>query len=88
MLHEADRRTGAIVDALLAACAEAMPGDRVAVPFSAAPLYMERKPSLPELRRIRRQFLGLLQSRAPDDVDAIGPQFVDFIAATLRTAPA
>jgi hypothetical protein len=87
MLHEADRRTSAIVDAIVAASGDALPGDRVTVPHSAVALLLERKTSLAELRRLRRQFLVRLQARAPDDVDALGPQFVEFVAAALRAAP-
>ncbi len=82
-LHQLDKVTLDISAAVQAALPGAMPGDRVPVPGSRAPVLLARKPTVPELSRIRRQFLKLATTHPGDDAARVGDQFVSFLNQSL-----
>ncbi len=60
-------------------------GESVRVPKSATPVFLARKPTLPELSRIRRQFIKVNTMRPGDDLDGTTSLFVDYVNKVLAT---
>ncbi len=56
---------------------------QVVVPRSSLPVVLTRKPTLPELSRLKRQFLKLATTHPGDDANAAGDLFVKYLNQNL-----
>jgi protein KTI12 len=85
-LHELDKATQDIVSTLAERLSGAMPGDRVGVPGCATPVVLTRKPTLPELSRLRRQFLKVAKAHPGSETSSAGKLFVDYLNKELSSS--
>jgi tRNA uridine 5-carbamoylmethylation protein Kti12 len=60
-------------------------GESVRIPKSKIPVLLSRKPTLPELSRIRRQFIKVNTMHPDDDLDGMTSLFVEYINKVLAT---
>eukprot|EP00047_Mylnosiga_fluctuans_P011052 m.19382 g.19382 ORF g.19382 m.19382 type:complete len:270 (-) comp3434_c0_seq1:246-1055(-) len=77
-LHELDSITQDIIAAMLKAQATFVPGDAIAVPGCDKKVTLKRAVGLPELRRLRRQFIAFTKTH-PMGVPQIASTFVEFL---------
>lgn len=77
-LHELDRITQDVETAILQAQSTFVPGDAIALPGGSRPVTLKRATNMPELRRLRRQFITFTKTH-PVDVALIAPTFAEFI---------
>eukprot|EP00123_Amoebidium_parasiticum_P007416 comp18113_c1_seq1/m.18777 comp18113_c1_seq1/g.18777 ORF comp18113_c1_seq1/g.18777 comp18113_c1_seq1/m.18777 type:complete len:275 (-) comp18113_c1_seq1:164-988(-) len=82
-LHELDRVTQTIANALLEAQKTAVVGDEVPVPNSDAKVRIKRHVTLSELMRLRRQFVSVQRLHSLQSAQRIGPLFVEFLNNTM-----
>ena len=81
-VHELDQTTQEIVSYLKTS--QYQVGDSLTVPKSTAQVKMVKKVGVPELNRIRRQFIKLSQTNPPDDASQIGNVFVEYLNSNLN----
>ena len=85
-LHVLDKVAQDIVSAVQSAITMGSGvGDSVRVPRSDVPVVLTRKPTVPELSRIRRQFVKLSSMLTGSDADAIGRLFVEHLNKALAS---
>lgn len=84
-LHELDSITKAVTEQLVTAVPTCVAGDVVRVAHVGRPIVLVRKPTVAELRRLRRQFLKIAKAHPPPDASAIGRTFVGYIETSLSS---
>jgi len=78
-LHELDSLTQTIVQSLMDAQKNAVPGDKLAVSGTEEKVIMKSTRSLGELTRLRRQFISYTKMHPVDDRTKLASMFVTFI---------
>lgn len=84
-----DKVSQDVVTTVQASLGSAVVGDRVAVPPSPIPVVLTRKPTIMELRRLRRQFVKMTQGQtaAPSrgiSLPSIAKSFVEYVNSSLQ----
>lgn len=83
-VHELDRITQEVINAILEAQNLAIVGDAITIPETKSKVILRRRVNLAELRRLRRQFLKVANA-TPPAVDQIATSFVVYLNSTFET---
>ena len=81
-LYELDRITQQVVQAVIDA-QKLLGCGTIRVPHSDRPIALTRSVTVPELNRIRLQFLAINKINVITDIAKIGPSFTDYLNSAL-----
>jgi tRNA uridine 5-carbamoylmethylation protein Kti12 len=84
LLYELDKVTGEIVSTLMSSKTTSMAGDMIPVEHTTTRLRVPQFVSLPELRKLRTQFVKISQMHPPSNKSEIAKSFVDFLNINLK----
>ncbi len=84
LLYELDKVTGEIVTTLMSSKTTSMPGDMIVVEHTDTRLCVPQFVSLPQLRKLRTQFVKISQMHPPSNKSEMAKSFVEFLNVNLK----
>jgi len=82
-LHELDAVTQSVIATIVEHAKTGVPGDLITIPGASDKLTLSRLVPLPELQRLRRQFIGYTKTLSLDDSSKITNLFVQFLNSRI-----
>ncbi|XP_071388303.1 protein KTI12 homolog [Centroberyx affinis] len=83
-LHELDKITQDVLMAILNAQKTSVPGDLISVPGTTEKIELTRSFNMPELRKLRRQFISYTKMHPTENIGHISNMFVQYLNKSLH----
>ena len=83
-VHELDRATQRVLSEVVAALRTALPGDSLPISDMALRIELGRATTMPELQRLRRQFLAYAKTHSLEGSGRVAEAFVRYLNDALR----